>query len=92
MSIKTLADGAVVADFGNVMAARPRVHFSQGKAGRALPILTGYRLLSDGHVSTEKTATQGVDMSFRYTQAGGREDFVPFTHLGLALPADRGAW
>ena len=46
-----------------------------------MAILTGYRLLSDGHVSTETTATQGMDMSFRYTQAGGSEDFAPFTHL-----------
>ncbi len=82
VSVQVLPDGAVVADFGKVLAARPRIHFSQGKAGRALSILTGYRLLADGHVSTEKTATQGVDMSFGYTQAGGVEDFVPFTHLG----------
>jgi alpha-L-rhamnosidase len=82
VSVKTLADGAVVADFGKVMSARPIVHFKSGVAGRGLDMLTGYRLLGDGHVSTEKLATQGVDMSFRYTQAGGDETFRPFTHLG----------
>lgn len=82
VSVKTLADGAVVADFGKVMSARPVVHFKSGVAGRSLSMLTGYRLLGDGHVSVEKLATQGVDMSFSYTQAGGVETFRPFTHLG----------
>lgn len=81
VSLKTLSDGAVVADFGKVMSARPVVHFKSGVAGRNLSLLTGYRLLGDGHVSTEKLATQGVDMSFSYTQAGGDETFRPFTHL-----------
>ncbi|HEX2874028.1 MAG TPA: family 78 glycoside hydrolase catalytic domain [Polyangiaceae bacterium] len=81
VSIKTLGDGAVVADFGKVMSARPIVRFTSGVAGRALDILTGYRLTADGNVSTERTTTQGVDMSFRYTQAGGDETFLPFTHL-----------
>jgi alpha-L-rhamnosidase len=81
VSVETLADGAVVADFGKVMAARPVVHFKAGVAGRSLDILAGYRVLANGHVSTEKLATQGVDMSFRYTQAGGDETFSPFTHL-----------
>jgi alpha-L-rhamnosidase len=82
VSVKTLADGAVVADFGKVMSARPVVSFKSGVAGRSLDILTGYRLLDDGHVSTATTATQGVNMSFRYTQAGGTETFRSFTHLG----------
>ena len=30
VSVKTLPDGAVVADFGKVMTARPRVHFQPG--------------------------------------------------------------
>jgi len=82
VSVKTLPDGAIVADFGNVMSARPLISFESGVAGRSLDILTGYRLLDDGHVSTATTTTQGVDMSFRYTQAGGAETFRPFTHLG----------
>jgi alpha-L-rhamnosidase len=81
IQVETLADGAVVADFGKVTSARPIVHFKSGVAGRSLDMLTGYRLLGDGHVSTEKLATQGVDMSFRYTQAGGDETFRSFTHL-----------
>jgi alpha-L-rhamnosidase len=82
VSLKTLSDGAVVADFGKVMSARPVVHFKSGVAGRSLSLRAGYRLLGDGQVSTEKLATQGVDMSFSYTQAGGDETFRPFTHLG----------
>ncbi|HVY25667.1 MAG TPA: family 78 glycoside hydrolase catalytic domain [Polyangiaceae bacterium] len=81
MSVKTLADGTLVADFGQVMSARPVVHFKQGVAGRNVDMLSGYRLLADGRVSTDKLATQGADMSFRYTQAGGDETFRPFTHL-----------
>lgn len=81
-SVKTLADGAVVADFGKVITARPVVHFKNGQAGRVLNILTSYRLLADGHASTSSDINQGTDMSFRYTQGGGEETFRAFTHLG----------
>jgi alpha-L-rhamnosidase len=81
-SVKTLPDGAVVADFGKVITARPVVHFKSGQAGRVVNLLTSYRLLNDGHVSTTSDTTQGTDLSFRYTQAGGEETFRAFTHLG----------
>jgi alpha-L-rhamnosidase len=81
-SVKTLADGAVVADFGKVMTARPVIHFKNGQAGRVVNIVTSYRLLNDGHVSTAAETTQGTDLSFRYTQAGGEETFRAFTHVG----------
>lgn len=80
-SVKTLGDGAVVADFGVVMPARPLVHFAAGTAGKALTITAGYRLTSDGHVSTT-TGTQGTDMTFRFTQKAGAQDFRPMTHFG----------
>ncbi len=82
ISVKTLSDGAVVADFGTVMAARPDVKFQSGQAGRALNMLTGYELTSDGHVSAATAATQSTDMSFRYIQRAGAQEFQAFTYLG----------
>jgi alpha-L-rhamnosidase len=81
VSIRTLSDGSVVADFGKVIPARPMVHFAAGVSGRALTILIGYRLLADGHVSEAVATTQGTNMSFAYTQAAGAQDFSAFTHL-----------
>jgi alpha-L-rhamnosidase len=81
-SVKTLPDGAVVADFGKVITARPVIRFKNGQAGRVVNILTSYRLLNDGHVATATETTQGTDLSFRYTQAGGEETFRAFTHVG----------
>ena len=61
VSLTTLGDGAVVADFGNVMPARPIVRFASGSAGRVLNIQAGYRLTSDGHVSsTPETDVSGL--------------------------------
>ena len=82
ISVQTLPDGDVVADFGKVIPARPVVHFNAGVSGRSLAILTGYRLLADGHVSEVIATTQGTNMSFGYIQTGGAQDFRAFTHLG----------
>jgi alpha-L-rhamnosidase len=82
ISVKTLSDGAVVADFGMVIPARPDIQFQSGQAGRALKIFTGYELTSDGHVSTLASATQNTDMSFAYTERGGAQEFQAFTYLG----------
>jgi len=82
VSVKTLSDGAVVADFGTVMPARPDVHFQSGVAGRTLNILTGYQLTSDGHVSSATNATQGTNMSFKYIERVGAQEFQAFTYLG----------
>jgi alpha-L-rhamnosidase len=81
-SVKTLSDGAVVADFGTVMPARPDVQFQSGVSGRMLNILTGYELTSDGHVSSATNATQETNMSFTYTESDGVQEFLPFTYLG----------
>ena len=82
MSVNTLSDGAVVADFGTVIPARPDVQFQSGVAGRTLNILTGYELTADGHVSTATAATQGTNMSFRYIERDGAQEFQAFTYLG----------
>ncbi len=80
-SITTLPDGSVVADFGKVMSMRPTVHFASGKAGRSVKLLAGYRLQSDGHVSTTKEHTQDTDLSFDYVQTDGAQDFRAFHHV-----------
>ena len=82
VSVKTLSDGAVVADFGTVIPARPDIQFQSGKSGRALNILTGYELTSDGHVSAAVNSTQETTMSFTYTESDGAQEFLPFTYLG----------
>jgi len=81
-SLRTLPDGAVVADFGRVMAARPFVHFAAGQSGRSVAMLAGYHLLPDGHVSTLVEDTQGTDLSFGLIQRDGAQDFRAFTHVG----------
>ena len=82
ISVNTLSDGAVVADFGTVIPARPDVHFQSGVAGRTLNILTGYQLTSDGHVATTAATTQGTNMSFKYIERAGAQEFQAFTYLG----------
>lgn len=93
VSVRTLADGAVLADFGRVIPARPRIRFSAGQAGRRLAIQTGYRLAESGHIDASPDATQKADMSFAYVQTAGAQEFLPFTHLGfryleLAVPGE----
>ena len=46
VSVKTLADGTVIADFGKVTASAPQIHFHNGASGRALTIQTSYRLVN----------------------------------------------
>ncbi len=43
-SVTTLADGTVVADFGEVISAHPQIALHAGVAGRTLSMLTSYRL------------------------------------------------
>jgi alpha-L-rhamnosidase len=81
-SLTTLADGTLVADFGTVIPARPSVRFASGVAGRTLNILAGYHLTSDGHVSADLKTTQNSDLSFRFTQKNGAQEFRPFTYFG----------
>ncbi len=44
VSVRTLADGSVVADFGHVLSGVPQLNLKSGVAGRALVMQTSYRL------------------------------------------------
>lgn len=93
-SVKALPGGAVVADFGVVLPARPRVRFAAGVSGRALNLRAGYRLLANGSVSAVSDATQGTDLSFRFVQRDGAQEFLPQTHfawryLELSAPGEK---
>jgi alpha-L-rhamnosidase len=82
-------DGTIVADFGQVLPARPVVEFLDGCAGRTIPLRAGYTLDPDGRVARDKLQTQNTDMSFPYTQRAGAQQYRAFTHLGfryLELP------
>jgi len=81
-SVRVLSDGAVVVDFGKVVAARPVVAFGAGVDGRTVPMHVGYLLDADGHVSTTH-GTQYTDLSFTYTQRAGAQVFDPYTYLGF---------
>lgn len=81
VSLRTLSNGSVVADFGKVRAARPGVLFHQGKAGRVVAMRAGYLLDPDGQVSTTH-GTQGTNLSFTYTQRNGAQTFEGYTYLG----------
>ena len=82
VSVKTLPSGAVIADYGAVIAARPSVVFAHGVAGRPVAMHVGYVLDPDGRVSTT-VATQGTDLSFAYTERDGAQTFAAFTYLGF---------
>jgi len=82
VTVRTLASGAVVVDFGKVYAARPEVTFRQGVSGRPVPMHVGYLLDADGHVSTVH-GVQGTDLGFSYIQRDGSQTFRPFTYLGF---------
>ncbi len=81
-SVKTLASGAVVVDYGVVNAARPTVTFRHGVAGRVISMHAGFALDPDGRVSTTH-ATQGTDLSFTYVERAGRQTFTPFLSLAF---------
>ena len=82
VSVKTLPSGAVIADYGSVIAARPSVKFVHGIAGRPVAMHVGYVLDPDGRVSTT-VATQGTDLSFSYVERGGAQAFEAYTYLGF---------
>ena len=81
-SVRTLATGSVVVDFGKVYAGRPFVSFDHGSDGHVVPMHVGYSLDPDGSVSTIHN-TQGTDLSFQYTQRAGAQNFHPFCYLGF---------
>ena len=82
VSLQTVAGGAVVADFGAVYAARPRVEFTQGQPGRTVSMRAGYLLDPDGQVSTLH-GTQETNLSFSYIMGSGRQAFEAFTYFGF---------
>lgn len=79
----TASDGTPVADFGNIIPARPGVHFDEGVSGRVITMRASYKLASSGRVSTSTTDNQSTDMRFPYTQVSGAQDYQAFTHLGF---------
>jgi alpha-L-rhamnosidase len=82
ISLRTLTNGSVVADFGAVYAARPQVRFAHGASGRTVPMHVGYLLDPDGQVSTTH-GTQGTNLSFSYITRAGAQTFEPLTYLGF---------
>ncbi|HEY1156079.1 MAG TPA: family 78 glycoside hydrolase catalytic domain, partial [Arthrobacter sp.] len=85
----TAGDGTMVADFGQVLPARPEVDFLDGVPGRTVMLRAGYTLRPDGRVDAGKTSSQNTDMSFPYTQTSGPQQFRASVHLGfryLELP------
>ncbi len=66
-SVRTLADGTVVADFGAVLSAMPRVSFKSGTLGRQLAMLTSYRLNN----TTLSSAAAAGDTAIRVASAAG---------------------
>jgi alpha-L-rhamnosidase len=82
VSVKTLPSGAVVADYGEIIAARPAVTFHNGVAGRTIAMHAGFVLDPDGSVSTTRS-TQATDMSFSYIERAGAQTFDAYTYLGF---------
>jgi alpha-L-rhamnosidase len=81
-SLRRLTDGSYVADFGEVDAAVPTVHFSRGIAGRRIDLRAGYALDLGGSVSTTHLV-QATDMSYSYIERAGPQTFRPFDYLGF---------
>ncbi len=82
VSVHTVAGGAIVADFGAVYAARPRIEFGQGQAGNTISMRAGYLLDPDGQVSTLH-GTQETNLSFSYIMGtGDHQTFEAFTYFG----------
>jgi alpha-L-rhamnosidase len=82
VSLRTLANGSLVADFGAIYPARIRVRFNQGESGRTIPMHVGYLLDPDGQVSTTH-ATQTTNLSFSYITRPGTQVFEALTYLGF---------
>ncbi len=82
VTLRTLPNGSMVADFGKVYAGRPFVAFAHGVDGHVVPMHVGYTLDPDGSVSTTHN-TQDTDLSFQYTQRSGGQTFRPAVYLGF---------
>ena len=82
VSVRTLANGSVVADFGAIYPARIRVRFEHGMDGRTIPMHVGFVLDPDGHVSTTH-GTQSTNLSYSYITRTGDQVFEPLTYIGF---------
>ncbi|HVT41667.1 MAG TPA: family 78 glycoside hydrolase catalytic domain, partial [Acidimicrobiales bacterium] len=80
--VHTTSAGSVVADFGAVYAARPRVEFADGQAGTTVPLRAGYLLDPDGQVSTLH-GTQATNLSSSYIMRKGTQSYEAFTYFGF---------
>jgi hypothetical protein len=78
LSVRTLADGTVIADFGRVFAGVPQLHIGDGRAGTALTVQTSYRLGN----SVLSAATAAGDAVVHV------DDVSPF-HVGDTITVDQ---
>jgi len=81
VSLRRLANGAYIADFGAVIAATPVVELHHGQSGRAVSVLGGYLLDPNGQVSRTR-GIQQTDMHWYYDERAGLQEFRPFGYLG----------
>lgn len=82
VSVRTLPSGAVVADYGAILAARTSVVFHSGVAGRNIAMHVGFVLDPDGRVSTTRS-TQATDLRFNYVERAGPQTLAAYTYLGF---------
>jgi alpha-L-rhamnosidase len=82
VSVHMLGTGSVVVDFGAVYAARPRVEFRSGQAGRTISLRVGYLLDAGGAVSTTH-GTQVTNLTYSYVMTDGPQTFEAFSYLGF---------
>lgn len=88
VSLRTLANGSVVVDFGRIYAAVPTVTFHHGRPGRTIAMHAGDLL--DAHPARgpagQVSVVHGVqhtNLAYSYVQRGGVETFQPFDYLGF---------
>ena len=82
VSVRTLADGTVIADFGRVISGVPRVHFGSGVAGTAVNMVTSYRL-DNGRLSA---AASAGDTTVTVTRIEAANDFQPGDRIAVDAP------
>ena len=72
-SLITLADGSVVADFGKVISAMPRIEFSNGVAGRQV-MQTSFRLNNTTLSAAVAAGATNIKVAARRELRGRRQD------------------
>lgn len=83
VSVTKLSNGITVADFGQVIPARPVITFENGTDGNDITIQTGYVLNDDGTINSSSSATQSTNMTYRYTQKSGEQTYNAWDHLAF---------